>query len=59
MVFIGGMIAYLLYGIGWLRPDTWFLQTAPLWTQRLTLLILVSLFGLTASLMDPRPSLAD
>ncbi|HHJ07290.1 MAG TPA: hypothetical protein ENK24_07305 [Anaerolineae bacterium] len=45
VIFIGGMAAYLLYGIGWLRPDLWLWEQPSLALQRATLLTLVFLFG--------------
>jgi len=49
VTFIGGMVAYLLFGIGWLRPDLWLNAQAPLLVQRLTLAALVLFFGLGAN----------
>ncbi len=52
VTFIGGMVGYLLYGIGWLRPDLWLTPTATLIVQRLTLAGLVLLFGLLGHLIE-------
>jgi hypothetical protein len=52
VTFIGGMVGYLLYGIGWLRPDLWLIPAATLIVQRLTLAGLVLLFGLLGCLIE-------
>jgi len=52
VTFIGGMVAYLLYGIGWLRPDLWLTPTAPIIVQRLTLSVLVLIFGFLGNLVE-------
>lgn len=56
VVFIGGLIGYLLYGIGWLRPDLWFkLETTQL-AQRLMLLLLVFSFGILGQVIERQTS---
>jgi beta-N-acetylhexosaminidase len=55
LVLIGGLVGYLLYGAGWLRPETWLLREPALLVQRLTVGALAFLFGL-ASLALERPS---
>jgi len=47
-VLIGGLLAYLLYGAGWLRPEQWVLESPNLLTGRLTVAGLAFLFGLIA-----------
>jgi hypothetical protein len=44
----------LLYGAGWLRPETWWLTEPTMAVQRLTVGALAFLFGL-ASLALERP----
>jgi hypothetical protein len=46
MVFIGGMTGYVLYGIGWLRPDMWLAATISVLVQRLMLAALILTFSL-------------
>jgi beta-N-acetylhexosaminidase len=55
LVLIGGLVGYLLYGAGWLRPETWWLGEPTMAVQRLTVGALAFLFGL-ASLALERPS---
>ena len=55
LVLIGGLVGYLLYGAGWLRPETWLLREPAMLVQRLTVGGLAFLFGL-ASLALERPS---
>jgi hypothetical protein len=52
VIFIGGMTAYLLYGIGWLRPDLWFFPQASIVAQRATLFALVFLFGAAGAVIN-------
>ncbi len=52
VIFIGGMTAYLLYGIGWLRPDLWFFPQASIVAQRATLFVLVFLFGAAVAVIN-------
>jgi hypothetical protein len=54
VAFITGMIGYLLYGIGWLRPDLWLAPGAPIFMQRLILAALVLIFGLVGNLLERR-----
>jgi beta-N-acetylhexosaminidase len=54
LVLIGGLVGYLLYGAGWLRPETWWLAEPTMAAQRLTVGALAFLFGL-ASLALERP----
>jgi beta-N-acetylhexosaminidase len=54
ITFIGGMIAYLLYGIGWLRPDLWFSPDTSTIIRRMTLSALVVIFGLLGSILERR-----
>jgi hypothetical protein len=54
VAFITGMIGYLLYGIGWLRPDLWLAPETPIFMQRLLLAVLVLIFGLVGNLLERR-----
>jgi hypothetical protein len=45
-VLIGGLLAYLLYAGGWLRPEQWFLGEPDRWTGHLSVAGLAFLFGL-------------
>ncbi len=47
-VLIGGLLAYVLYGIGWLRPEAWLLAAPTLTIERLTVTVLAFGFGLAA-----------
>jgi hypothetical protein len=55
LVLIGGLVGYLLYGAGWLRPETWLLAEPGALVQRLSVAGLAFVFGL-ASLALERPS---
>ena len=44
-VLIGGLLAYLLYGAGWLRPEQWFFEEPDLLAGRLSVVGLTFLFG--------------
>ncbi len=46
---IGGLAAYLLYGIGWLRPEQWLLPEPDLLAGRLSVMGLVFLFSVVAA----------
>jgi beta-N-acetylhexosaminidase len=49
---IGGLAAYLLYGLGWLRPEQWLLEEPDLLAGRLAVMGLVFLFsGAAAALV--------
>ncbi len=48
LVIIGGLIAYLLYGLGWLRPEQWFINEPDLIAGRLSIAVLAFIFGLIA-----------
>ena len=50
IVFIGGMVGYLLYGIGWLRPDVWFIPEATLMLKRIVLAGIVLVFGILGNI---------
>lgn len=54
ITFIGGMLAYLLYGLGWIRPDLWLNPQAAKIIQRVTLLGMVVVFGLLGRLVERR-----
>jgi hypothetical protein len=54
VTFIAGMIGYLLYGIGWLRPDLWLASEVPIYLQRLMLAALVLIFGLIGNVLERR-----
>ena len=47
-VLIGGLLAYLLYGAGWLRPEQWLLDEPNLTAGRLSVAGLAFIFGLVA-----------
>jgi len=47
-VSIGGLLAYVLYGIGWLRPEAWLLAAPTLTIERLTVVVMAFGFGLAA-----------
>ena len=49
---IGGLIGYLLFGIGWLRPDLWLIPSPPLFVQRFTLALIVLTAGILGNLID-------
>jgi len=53
-VFIGGLLAYLLYGAGWLRPEQWAFDTPALLIGRLSVALLAFIFGLGALLLSSR-----
>jgi beta-N-acetylhexosaminidase len=57
LVFIGGLVGYLLYGMGWLRPEMWLVGEvgSRLIAGRLSVAALAFLLGL-ASLMLERSS---
>jgi hypothetical protein len=46
---IGGLAAYLLYGIGWLRPEQWLLDEPDLLAGRLSVMGVVFLFSVVAA----------
>jgi beta-N-acetylhexosaminidase len=54
LVLIGGLVGYLLYGAGWIRPEMWLLAEPGTLVQRLSAAGLSFLFGL-ASLALERP----
>jgi hypothetical protein len=45
-VLIGGLLAYLLYGAGWLRPELWLSETPSLITERISVAGLAFVFAL-------------
>ncbi|MEM7349127.1 MAG: hypothetical protein AAF485_33270, partial [Chloroflexota bacterium] len=47
-VLIGGLLAYLLYGVGWLRPEQWLIAQPDVLVERLTVAGLAFLFGVIA-----------
>ena len=52
VIFIGGMVGYLVYGLGWLRLDLWLAPEASLTGQRVILAALVLIFGLLGRLVE-------
>jgi hypothetical protein len=58
LVFIGGLAGYLLYGAGWLRPETWLVLAAEsrLFVGRLTVAALAFILGLASLTMDRPPN---
>lgn len=53
-VLIGGLLAYLLYGLGWLRPEQWMLETPDLLVGRLSVAGLAFIFGMVALVLSHR-----
>jgi beta-N-acetylhexosaminidase len=51
-VLIGGLVGYLLYGAGWLRPEQWFLDEPDLLAGRLAVASLTFLFGLIGLVLN-------
>ncbi|MFC1975654.1 hypothetical protein ACFLXQ_04590, partial [Chloroflexota bacterium] len=47
-VLVGGLLAYLLYGLGWLRPEQWLFEEPSLLASRFSTTGLVFLFSLVA-----------
>jgi hypothetical protein len=47
-VLIGGLVAYLLYGAGWLRPEQWLFEQPDLVASRLGVAVLAFIFGIAA-----------
>jgi hypothetical protein len=47
-VLIGGLLAYILYGAGWLRPEEWMLETPDLAVSRLAVAVMAFIFSLGA-----------
>jgi hypothetical protein len=54
LVPIGGLVSYLLYGAGWLRPETWLLPGVEprLIVGRLTVAALAFVFGLASLVLE-------
>jgi hypothetical protein len=50
-VLIGGLLAYLLYGAGWLRPEQWLFEGASLSAGRISIAVLAFSFALAALLL--------
>jgi hypothetical protein len=53
-VTIGGLLAYLLYGVGWLRPEQWLFESPDLLVERIAVGGLVFLFALVALILYSR-----
>ena len=54
LVLIGGLAGYLLYALGWLRPETWLVPAGELtlvW-GRLAAALLAFVFGLMALALE-------
>lgn len=47
-VLVGGLLAYLFYGAGWLRPEQWFFDAPNIMLERLAVAGLAFIFGLVA-----------
>jgi hypothetical protein len=45
---IGGLLAYLLYGAGWLRPEQWLLEQPDILAGHLAVAGMAFVFGLAA-----------
>lgn len=60
---VGGLLAYLLYGAGWLRPEVWLLEQPDVLAGHLAVAVLAFVFGLAALALsgqsDRRPLTAD
>jgi beta-N-acetylhexosaminidase len=50
-VLIGGLLAYLLYGVGWLRPEQWLFEGASESAGRISVAALAFIFALAALLL--------
>ena len=59
ITFSGGMVGYLLYGIGWLRPDLWLLPQASSQIHRLMLSFLVFMCGVIGLLIAQQISVRE
>jgi beta-N-acetylhexosaminidase len=59
LVFIGGLAGYLLYGAGWLRPETWLVLAVEsrLVVGRLTVAALAFILGLASLTLDRPPNI--
>ncbi|MCB0163645.1 MAG: hypothetical protein KDI79_05420 [Anaerolineae bacterium] len=53
-VLIGGLLAYLCYGAGWLRPEQWAFESPDLMVGRLSVALLAFIFGLIAIMLSSR-----
>lgn len=53
-VIIGGLLAYLLYGAGWLRPEQWFFESPDLLSERIAVGGLAFLFAVVALILGSR-----
>jgi hypothetical protein len=51
-VLIGGLVGYLLYGAGWLRPEQWFLDEPDRLAGHLAVAGLAFLFGLMGLVLN-------
>lgn len=51
-VLIGGLLAYLCYGAGWLRPEQWAFESPDLMVGRLSVALLAFIFGLIAIMLS-------
>ena len=51
-VLVGGLSAYLLYALGFLRPEQWLSDSPGLLVTRLSIALLVFLFGLGAYVLS-------
>lgn len=47
-VLIGGLIGYLFYGLGWIRPEQWAFEAPDLWVGRLSVASLAFICGIAA-----------
>ncbi|MCB0210207.1 MAG: hypothetical protein KDJ52_12795, partial [Anaerolineae bacterium] len=53
-VLIGGLLAYLCYGAGWLRPEQWAFESPDLLMGRLSVAALAFIFGLVTIMLSGR-----
>jgi len=53
-VLIGGLLGYLCYGAGWLRPEQWAFESPDLMVGRLSVALLAFIFGLVAIMLSSR-----
>jgi hypothetical protein len=51
---IGGLLAYLLYGAGWLRPEQWLFARPDVLTGHVAVAALAFVFGLAALSLSSR-----
>jgi beta-N-acetylhexosaminidase len=55
-VLVGGLLAYLLYALGFIRPEQWLFDSPGLLVTRMSIPLLAFLFGLGAYILSSRAS---